>query len=214
MTHATLNFTENQGRAPELIEMIDQARSEGVDVSLDTYPYLPGCTTLAALLPSWASSGGPAETLRRLEDATLREKMRIAVEVTGCDGGHGIPTNWEEIQVSRRRTRKPNSSQVGSTSHSSIQAYSGRRISEIAQTCGVAPIQIFFEILQKDRLATSCIMHMGNEENVQAILQHETHTAGSDAILHGKSTHPRAYGTFPRFLGEVQMSIHGILADF
>lgn len=79
--------------------MIDSARSDGVDVSLDTYPYLPGCTTLAALLPSWASSGGPSETLRRLEDEVLREKMRIAVEVTGCDGGHGIPTNWEEIQV-------------------------------------------------------------------------------------------------------------------
>jgi hypothetical protein len=50
--------------------MIDSARSDGADISLDTYPYLPGCTTLASLLPS-------------------------------CDGGHGIPTNWDEIQVSR-----------------------------------------------------------------------------------------------------------------
>lgn len=79
--------------------MIDAARSEGVDVSLDTYPYLPGCTTLASLLPSWASSGGPSETLRRLSDPATCEKIRIAIEETGCDGGHGIPTNWEQIQV-------------------------------------------------------------------------------------------------------------------
>jgi N-acyl-D-amino-acid deacylase len=79
--------------------MIDQSLEQGADITLDTYPYLPGCTTLASLLPSWASAGGPAETLQRLEDMATREKIRIAVEVTGCDGGHGIPTNWDEIQV-------------------------------------------------------------------------------------------------------------------
>ena len=118
LTHATLNFKENKGRAPELIKMIDQTRSNGADISLDTvrglmnkgdhadtlqYPYLPGCTTLSSLLPSWASSGGPSETLKRLEDPAAREKIQHAVEVTGCDGGHGIPTNWDEIQVSRAR---------------------------------------------------------------------------------------------------------------
>lgn len=81
--------------------MVDETLRQGVDVTLDTYPYLPGCTTLAALLPSWASAGGPSETLIRLKDAETREKIRVAVEVTGCDGGHGIPTNWDEIQVSK-----------------------------------------------------------------------------------------------------------------
>jgi N-acyl-D-aspartate/D-glutamate deacylase len=99
LTHATLNFSENKGKAPILIKMIDETLDAGVDVTLDTYPYLPGATTLAALLPSWASAGGPSKTLERLEDAELREKIRVAVEETGCDGGHGIPTNWEEIQV-------------------------------------------------------------------------------------------------------------------
>jgi hypothetical protein len=78
--------------------MIDKAR-ESADITLDTYPYLPGCTTLASLLPSWASSGGPTETLKRLDDAITCEEIRLAIEVKGCDGGHGIPTNWESIQV-------------------------------------------------------------------------------------------------------------------
>jgi N-acyl-D-aspartate/D-glutamate deacylase len=101
LTHATLNFAENAGRAPELLGMIDTARAGGADISLDTYPYLPGCTTLASLLPSWASSGGPDETLKRLESDEVRERIRVAIEVEGCDGGHGIPTDWEVIQVSR-----------------------------------------------------------------------------------------------------------------
>jgi len=96
-----MNFSENKGKAPELLQMIDKARSEGCDITLDTYPYLPGCTTLASLLPSWASAGGPDETLERLDDPAIRAKIRYAIEVTGCDGGHGIPTNWDEIQVSQ-----------------------------------------------------------------------------------------------------------------
>nr|ODO04039.1 D-aminoacylase [Cryptococcus depauperatus CBS 7855] len=188
LTHATLNFSENKGKAPLLLSMIDSARSAGCDISLDTYPYLPGCTTLAALLPSWASSGGPAETLKRLRDEISREKIRRMVEETGCDGGHGIPTNWDEIQI-------------GSTSHPDLVAYSGRRVSEVARLRREPPIKVFFDVLLKDKLATSCIMHIGNEENVRTIMCHETHCSGSDAILHGKTLHPRAYGTFPRFLG-------------
>ncbi|VUC22915.1 unnamed protein product [Clonostachys rosea] len=188
LTHATLNFSENKGKAPVLISMIDAAISKGRDITLDTYPYLPGCTTLAALLPSWASSGGPAETLQRLEDPDTREKIRTAVEVTGCDGGHGIPTDWDSIQI-------------GTTVDPSLASYSGRRVAEVAQAIGKPPIEVFFDVLRKDRLATSCLMHVGHEENVREIMQHQVHMAGSDAILHGKSVHPRAYGTFTRFLG-------------
>ena len=79
--------------------MIDAARAAGAVVTLDTYPYLPGCTTLASILPSWAHSGGPSETLRRLEDPILREKMRIAIEITGSDGCHSLPTDWDVVQV-------------------------------------------------------------------------------------------------------------------
>ncbi|WVN87694.1 uncharacterized protein L203_102882 [Cryptococcus depauperatus CBS 7841] len=135
LTHATLNFSENKGKAPLLLSMIDSARSAGCDISLDTYPYLPGCTTLAALLPSWASSGGPAETLKRLRDEISREKIRRMVEETGCDGGHGIPTNWDEIQI-------------GSTSHPDLVAYSGRRaygtfprfLGHYARDVGIMPL--------------------------------------------------------------------------
>ncbi|OAA52982.1 D-aminoacylase [Cordyceps fumosorosea ARSEF 2679] len=188
LTHATMNFSENKGRAPELLRMVDGALGAGVDVTLDTYPYLPGCTTLAALLPSWASAGGPDETLRRLGDAETREKIRVAVEVTGCDGGHGIPTNWDEIQI-------------GSTQHEALDGYAGRRVAEVARSVGKPAIEVFYDILVKDRLATSCLMHIGHEENVRAIMQHEKHMSGSDAILHGETLHPRAYGTFTRYLG-------------
>ncbi|HEU5485034.1 MAG TPA: amidohydrolase family protein, partial [Microlunatus sp.] len=72
LTHATLNFADNAGRAGELLSMIDSARRGGLDVTLDTYPYLPGSTTLAALLPRRATVGGPAAIMARLRDPGQR----------------------------------------------------------------------------------------------------------------------------------------------
>jgi N-acyl-D-amino-acid deacylase len=189
-----MNFSENKDKAHVLLSMVDEYLSKGVDVTLDTYPYLPGCTTLAALLPSWTSSGGSSEVLKHLRNPESRARIRQAVEVDGCDGGHGIPTNWDEIQV-------------GQISHDeSIKHYSGRLVSEIAEEEGKPAMEVFFEILEKDRLATNCLMHVGHEDNVQAIMQHRTHVAGSDAILHGEKVHPRAFGTMTRYLGEYHRS--------
>ncbi|WOO76424.1 D-aminoacylase [Vanrija pseudolonga] len=188
LTHATLNFPENKNRAPELVDMIDTARDKGVDITLDTYPYLPGCTTLSSKLPSWALSGGPEETLERLRDPAICEEIRVAVEDVGCDGGHGIPTDWQCVEI-------------GSTAHPDLEGFAGRRVDEVARSLGREPFAVFIDILVKDKLATGCILHTGNEENVQYIMKHEVHTGGSDAILHGQTLHPRSYGTFPRYLG-------------
>ena len=189
LTHATLNFPENRDKAIQLVSMIDAHLENGLDVTLDSYPYLPGCTTLSALLPSWATSGGPRETSRRLEDPTTREKIRVEMEDVGCDGSHGIPIDWSMIQI-------------GTCTHPSLSAYSGQRVSRVAEEKLVPPIEVYFQILRLENLATSCLMHIGNEENVREMMRHRVHCGGSDAILHGTSLHPRAWGTFPRFIGK------------
>ena len=99
LTHATMNFAANRGRAAELLALIDDGLAAGADLTLDTYPYLPGSTTLAALLPSWAHEGGPDATLALLDDADARERMREAIEVTGSDGAHGETVDWDAIQI-------------------------------------------------------------------------------------------------------------------
>lgn len=188
LSHATMNFAPNRGRAGELIALLDAALADGVDVSLDTYPYLPGATTLSAILPSWCTSGGVDRTLTRLADAAALDRIREDMEVNGSDGCHGMVAEWDTIEISG--TMRPE-----------LGGYVGRTIASIAAEEARAPFVVFVDILRRDRLGTGILQHVGDEANVRTIMCHHTHTGGSDGILVGAKPHPRAWGTFARYLG-------------
>ena len=97
LAHCHLGFPQNRGRAPELLAMLDAARADGVEVTLDTYPYLAGSTYLHAFLPGWAMEGGAAGTVARLRDPALRERLRHELEDVGTDGHHGVPMDWSLV---------------------------------------------------------------------------------------------------------------------
>jgi N-acyl-D-amino-acid deacylase len=187
LAHATMNFPVNAGRAGELLSLVDDAIADGVDISLDTYPYLPGATYLSALLPSWAAEGGLEATLDRLSDPETRERIRRDIEEVGSDGCHGVPVDWETIEINGVRNEE--------NAH-----LLGRSVAESARIAGVPPAELYFRTLISERLGTSCLMHVGHEDNVQAIMRHPVHTGGSDGLLVGAKPHPRAWGTFPRYL--------------
>ncbi|QNE75274.1 amidohydrolase family protein [Streptomyces finlayi] len=188
LAHATMNFGVNKGKAPDLLALLDDALDAGADISLDTYPYTPGCTTLVAMLPSWAGEGGPESVLGRLADDATAERIRHHLEVLGSDGCHGVPIEWDTIEISG----------VGSPS---LAGHVGRTVAESARLRGEAPWVTARRLLVEDRLGSTILQHVGHEENVRQIMRHRVHTGGSDGILQGDKPHPRAYGTFPQYLG-------------
>ncbi|PVF99161.1 Metallo-dependent hydrolase, partial [Serendipita vermifera] len=143
LTHATLNFPPNAGIAPRFLELLGKYEDMGVDVTLDSYPYLPGSTTLSAMLPSWALAGGKEKTMKRLRGegdeetvsfshgdkvlgglATLTE-IREDVCVRGSDGCHGFTIDWDTIEIAGLGTREANLDPI-------LSKFVGRRLGEIA----------------------------------------------------------------------------------
>ncbi|MDX3645084.1 D-aminoacylase [Streptomyces sp. MB09-02B] len=188
LAHATMNFGVNEGRAPELLALLDEALATGADISLDTYPYTPGCTTLVAMLPSWAGEGGPEAILARLADDDTAGRVRHHMEVVGADGCHGVPIAWDTIEIS-------------GVTEPALSSYVGRTVAASAEARGEEPWVTARRLLVEDRLGSTVLQHVGHEENVRAIMRHRVHTGGSDGILRGDKPHPRAYGTFPHYLG-------------
>jgi N-acyl-D-amino-acid deacylase len=187
LTHAVMNFAPNAGRGKDLVALIDEALAAGVDVTTDTYPYLPGATTLSAILPSWTAEGGPDALLARLRDPVQRRRITYELEQVGTDGCHGCVVEWDTIEI-------------GGVRNPALSGAVGHTVAELAQRTGQTPADVFFETLLADDLATSILQHVGHEENVRAIMRHPSHTGGSDGILVGGKPHPRSWGTFPRYL--------------
>jgi N-acyl-D-amino-acid deacylase len=187
LTHAVMNFAPNAGRGAELVAMIDKGLAAGIDITTDTYPYLPGATTLSAILPSWTAEGGPDALLARLRDPAARQRITYELEQVGTDGCHGCVVEWDTIEI-------------GGVRNPALSDAVGHTMEALAARAGKPAAEVFFDLLLADDLATSILQHVGHEENVRTIMKHHSHTGGSDGILVGGKPHPRSWGTFPRYL--------------
>jgi N-acyl-D-amino-acid deacylase len=171
-----------------LFEMLDKAESKGVDVTLDTYPYLAGSTYLHALLPSWIQAGGNSETMKRLKIKEHRDRVTNDLNVTGSDGNQGGVVNWPVITV------------AGINKDHNLK-FVGKSMIECAAMMNKDVTEFYLDFIADEELKASCIIFSGHEGNVRAIMQDRRHMIGSDGILTGNRPHPRSYGTFARYLG-------------
>lgn len=179
----------NWVKTPNLLDKIDKAREEGVEVTFDQYPYTAGSTMLSAILPPWAHAGGAELMLRRLKDPVLRERMikEMSSALKGWDsiakwaGWHGIVITSVESEEN--------------------QKFVGKSIEEIGKMTSRTDYgQIALDLIDQEKNAVGMIDFTINEEDIKMIMKHPAGTLGTDGLLAGKP-HPRAYGSFPRVLG-------------
>ncbi|HLZ26221.1 MAG TPA: D-aminoacylase [Chloroflexota bacterium] len=187
LTHAHMSTPANRGRASELLALVDAARADGVDTTLDTYPYLAGNSYLHASLPSWVHEGGNAAILARLDDPDVRERIRSQMEGEGSSTG---PVDWTQTFLT-------------TASRPENRRFVGLSVADAALAAQAPTAFDFYcDLLVAEDLGVGAITFAGNEENVRRILQHPAHMAGSDGIVVGERPHPRAWGTFARYLSE------------
>lgn len=173
------------GPAGMLTGLLDEARSQGLDVTFDSYPYLRGSTILGMLaLPGEVQAGGPDATLRRLAQPAIRQRL-------ARDWFPRIGGVLDRITLAY----------VGASEWSWAE---GVPLREAAATAGLDPGELVCELLTVSRLAAGCVFAQpptNTEADLRALLRHEAHLAGSDGILLGRWPHPRGWGAFARLLG-------------
>jgi N-acyl-D-amino-acid deacylase len=188
LTHCHMSMSVNQGRAGELITKLNIAKQNGVDITLDSYPYLAGSSYLHSLLPSWVQEGGKGEMRKRLNASVFLRQVIDALDVSGSDGYSGSVVDWQNVVIAG----------VELADH---LPFVGKSIGDSAATLGIRPVDLYIRIILNEDFKASCIVFAGNESNVREIMRHSSHMVGSDGILTGSRPHPRGYGTFARYLG-------------
>lgn len=179
----------NYAKMHQVIERIEGARAEGLDVTADMYPYPASGTGLATVLPTWVAADG--KFFDNLRDPDVR--ARIVSEVRDLVGE--IPRRPDQIAP------------VGFKKPENLQ-YVGKRLSEIAETRDQDWVNVTIDLLLSEEQRIFTIYHTMSEDNVRLQLQLpwikiSTDAGGVDpewAASEGP-LHPRAYGTYPRVLG-------------
>jgi N-acyl-D-aspartate/D-glutamate deacylase len=175
VTHMKAQGRE-QGTAPALLQMMNEAAARGTYVAADVYPYLAGQSGLAALMiPGWALDGGREAMLKRF--ANPQERARI------------IKDAEEAMQA---RFGGPQG--VYATGHK-------KELVAAMKEFGVAsPGEALLRLLEQ--ADGGAILRFGVESDLVAILKHPSASVACDCgAVTGNATHPRYFGSFPRVLG-------------
>ncbi len=194
----------NWGKVEKTLGMVDAARSRGVDVSSDVYPYTAGSTVLSAMfLPLWVFEGSNDEMLARLRDPAMRTRI-IADSKARMLTLAKLPGILDVIVPKRlflplalRELEKL----VVISSCKRQHEYEGMTLREMRLRRGQNLYDALLDLLAEEDTAVAAIAHVMHEDDVRRVMRHGTTMIGSDGFeaREGKP-HPRTYGTYARVL--------------
>ena len=188
---------QNVGKVAEQMELIDKAKGEGVDCTAELYPYPTGSTYPVSSLPSYAHDGGPDAIMRRLKDPAERRRLVDHVE-------NKSPRPLDDMVFSNLPKNRH---------------LEGMSLPDVASDRGVSMGEALCQLLLEEDMKVayraappdSVALWRQVSRDCLELLSRPDYMVGSDSIPHGGFPHPRAYGTFPRFLGRLRRAF-GVLS--
>jgi N-acyl-D-aspartate/D-glutamate deacylase len=197
-THFKVTYKQNWGRMPAILEKIENARRSGLDITADLYPYVRAGGGFTPLLPPWAQDGGPAKIRERLKDPATRERIKEELskpaaawenEYYGAGGGPG------GFRITDAR------------GNPALKGYEGKTLAEVARTEGKDPRDMVLDLILAGDAGMTVLIT--SEDDLRLAMQRpwvafgsDGETVAPDGPLSDGLVHPRAYGTYPRILGE------------
>ncbi|HEU4414604.1 MAG TPA: D-aminoacylase [Candidatus Angelobacter sp.] len=196
--HLKVSGKSRAGGMIEIVRMIQEARDKGQDVTADMYPYLAGMTALASSLPPWVADGGLNKLLERLHDPAVRQRIKTEMSSTG-------ERTWENLYLDSGGAQGV---MVASVVNPELKQYTGKTVAEIATQQHKEPLDALFDFIVADKGLSAALYFIATEEDLQTGLRQPWTSIGLDAgelsldgPLFEPHTHPRAFGSMPRFLG-------------
>ena len=186
----TRTTAENAGQVSKVLELIDKAKNEGVNCTLELYPYPTGSSFLLSNLPSWAHEGGPKDILERLNDKNSRSKI------------------IEGFRFNKRRRMD----QLLLSYLPKNPELEGMTVAQLSELRGISMGDLICDLLVEQDLQVgfwqippqSISIWRQISRDAMEFLSRPDYMIGSDSIPLGSVPHPRAYGTFPRFVGRLR----------
>lgn len=196
--HLKAGGKNNWPKMDRVIEKIDSARQQGLNISADMYNYPAGATGLDAAMPPWVQEGGYDAWKKRLQDPGIRKKVIAEMKTDAMD--------WENLYFS---AGDPTRVLFVDFRNDSLRKYTGKNLAEVSAMRGTNPEETIIDLVIQDGSRVGTVYFLMSEENIKKQIALPYISFGSDAgslaaegIFLNKSTHPRAYGNVARLLGK------------
>ena len=191
VSHLKAQNAANWHKAPMLLKMIEDAKSSGVDIAFDRYPYIAFSTGMSTFIPLAERQGTTDEILKRLESPAISNKI-----------GEYARSRFE-------RLGGPQNIVITSCRQEANKRYIGMNVADASELAGLEAWEFVRNLLVEERISVDIIGFAMREENVSMFLSHPLGMPPSDGSVYspygklGESMpHPRSYGTMPRFFGK------------
>jgi N-acyl-D-aspartate/D-glutamate deacylase len=180
-------------RDPEFVKIVEQARSQGIDITANAYPYTVGWTYVRQLIPVWAQEGNATAITARLQKPDVR--ARVVAEMSQHSGGrYG---KWT-ISSANPEFDGHTFQQIADSRHESVEeAMVDFLIAQKAEGFQIGP-----EDTSMDQAEAEAFKYPWIDVGSDGIaLPAGVHTAFG-------RPHPRSFGTFTRILADVVRKRH------
>ncbi|MCH8042772.1 MAG: D-aminoacylase [Planctomycetes bacterium] len=207
----------NWSKLDKLIEKVEAARADGVEITANMYTYTAGATGLNAAMPPWVQEGGFSRWRDRLRDPKIRAKV-IKEMRTSTD-------KWENLLL---MAGSPDRVLLVGFKTDALKPLTGKSLAAVARQRGTSPEETAMDLVIEDGSRVECVYFLMSEENVKkkirlpwvSFCSDSSSLAPRGAFLKS-NPHPRAYGSFARLLGKyvrdekvipLEMAIHKLTA--
>ena len=202
--HLKVSGKSRWGSMPLLVTKIQAARDSGLDISADQYPYVAGEAPLVSVLPPWVADGGPEKLFGRLRDAEIRERIRVDMATDHPD--------WENLYFD---SGGGSGVVISGVENPTLKQYDGKTVAQMADAQKKPELDALFDFILADNARTGALYFLASEEDMLYGLKQKWTSIGLDASelsldgpLFEPHTHPRAFGSMPRFLGRYVRDQH------
>ena len=173
-------------KIPAVLQMLEEARRDGMDVSWDVYPYTAGSTQLLHVLPPEVLQGGAEAICRRLADPACRDHVKQRLQTAEDYNNIVALMGWENIYLT-------------SLQKAEHQPFIGKSVAEIAAIQGKPEADCAFDLLIAEGGDIAMVDFIAAEEDIAAILRSSAVSVISDSTYPTAGRpHPRLYGAFVR----------------
>jgi N-acyl-D-amino-acid deacylase len=190
ISHFKLSGQQNWGRSRETLPMVIKARQEGLDVTIDQYPYTASSTGLGTLLPDEILADGQDSIAARLQRPEVRKYVTSYM-----------------LQRLKKRKLKHFSYPVVAF-YRADTTLNGKSIEEVNLLMGrrhkaKEETETVMDMMSKG--GASMVFHGMSEADIKNIMLYPFNMFASDAsirVYNQGAPHPRGYGTNARVLGK------------